>query len=74
MSVVPHLGFSLSEKPLTPKNLGEYLKGPQRQLCKEVSCFQYDKNKKFSLLSDPIPIKPLPDLKKVPSFTHCSKY
>ena len=60
-----HLEVSLPEKPLTPKNISESLKGPQRKLWKEPLFVQYDKNKSVSLISYLIPIKSLPDGTKV---------
>ena len=61
MPVVSHLEVRLPEKPLTLKNIGKVLKGPQRKICKETSFVQYEKDKNVSLLSDPIPIKSLSD-------------
>ena len=58
--VVSHLQFFIPVKPLTPSNIGEALKGPQRKLRKEYLFVKYDKNKNFSLLSDSLPIKYLP--------------
>ena len=63
--MVSHLEVSLSEKPLTPKTIGEALNGPQRQFYNEALFVQYDKNKNVSLLLYPIPIKYLPDITKV---------
>ena len=48
--VVSHLEVRLSEKHLTPKNIGEDIKGPQRQFWKEALCVQYEKNKYSNLL------------------------
>ena len=48
--VVSHLEVCLSEKHLTPKNIGEDIKGPQRQFWKEALCVQYEKNKYSNLL------------------------
>ena len=62
--VVSHLEVRLPKKPPTPKNIGDALGGPQRQLWKEALFVQYDKNKNVSLLSAPIPIKSLPKGKK----------
>ena len=59
--MVSHLEFSLPKKPPTPKNIGDDLGGPRRQLWKEALFVQYEKNKMFSLLSAPIPINPLPE-------------
>ena len=42
-----------------PKNIGEGLKGTQRKFWKEALFVKYDKNKNFSILFDPIPIKSL---------------
>ena len=61
ISVVSRIEVCLSEIPLTPNNIDEYLKFPQRQFCKEVLFVQYNKNKNVSLLSDPTPIKSLSD-------------
>ena len=63
--VVSHLEVSLSEKPLTPKYIGEDLKGPQRKFWKEDLFLQYEKSKNAILLLSPIPIKFLPDWTKV---------
>ena len=49
----------------TPRNIGDYLGGPQRQFWKEDLFVQYDKKKNLSLLSAPTPIKPLPEGTKV---------
>ena len=62
--VVSHLDFFLLYKPLIPKKIGEYPKGPQKQLLKEDIFVKYEENKSVSLLLDPIPIKYLPDGKK----------
>ena len=62
---VSYLEFRLPHKPLTPNNIGEALKGPQRQLRKESLCVQYYKNKNASLLSAPIPIKSIPEETKI---------
>ena len=43
--VVSHIEVSLPEKPLTPNNIVEALKGPQRQLLKEALFVQYEKEK-----------------------------
>ena len=64
-SVVSHLSVCLPKKPPTPNNIGKALIIPQRQLQKEVLFVKYDKNKNVSLISDPIPIKSLPDGTKV---------
>ena len=63
--MVSHLEVCLPEKSLTPKKIGETLKGPQRQFWKEYLFVQYENNKKFSLHLAPIPIKYLPDGTKV---------
>ena len=39
--VFSHLEVCLPEKPLTPKNIVEDLKGPQKQSCKEALFVQY---------------------------------
>ena len=62
--MVSHFKVSLPEKYPTPKNIGEGLKGIKRQLWKETLFFQYDKNNNVSLLSDPTPIKSLPEGKQ----------
>ena len=54
----------MPEKPSTPKNIGEGLKGPQRQFWKEYLFVQYDK-KNVSLLSACIIIKSLSEGTKV---------
>ena len=63
--MVSHLEVRLPKKPPTPKNIGDALGGPQRQFWKEGIFVKYDKNKNVSLLSDPVPIKYLPEGKKV---------
>ena len=63
--MVSHLEVCLPKKPPTPKNIGEGLKGTQRQLCKEAIFVQYDRNINVSLISDPIQIKSLPEVTKV---------
>ena len=63
--LVSHLEVSLPKKPPITKNILEGFKGPQRQFWKEDLFVRYDKNKRFSLLSAPIPIKSLPEVKKV---------
>ena len=42
---------------MTPKKIGEGLKGPQIKLQKEDLFVQYDKNENVRLLLDPVPIK-----------------
>ena len=59
--MVSHLEVRFPKKPPTPNNIGDALGGPQRKFWKEALFVQYDKNKNFSLLSDPIPIKSLPE-------------
>ena len=66
--MVSHIEVSLPDKPCIPNNIGETLKGRQRQLWKEALFVQYDKSKIFSLPSDPEPIKFLPEGKKIPPF------
>ena len=63
--VVSHLEVLLPKKPPTPKNIGEGLSSPQKKFWKEAMFVQYDNNKIVSLLSDPIPIKSLPEGTKV---------
>ena len=63
--MVSHIEVHLPNKNPTPKNIGEGLKGPQRKFWKESLFVKYDKNKNISLLSDPIPIKYLPEGTKV---------
>ena len=63
--MVSHLEVRLPKKPSTLKNIGGALGGPQRKFWKESFFVQYDKNKNVSLLSAPIPIKSLPEGKKV---------
>ena len=65
ISVVAYLEFCLPDKPSTPKNTGEFFWCPQRKLWKEALFVKYNKNKCFSLLLDPIPIKSLPEVTKV---------
>ena len=55
------LNFISPKRSLTPKNIGEGLKGPQRQFWKEYLFVQYEKNKNFSLILDLIPIKYVPE-------------
>ena len=59
--VVSHLEVRLPKKPLRPKNIIDAFGGTQRQFWKVDPFVQYDKNKQFILLSDPIPIKSLPE-------------
>ena len=63
--VVSNLEVRIPKKPLTPKNIGEGLNGPQTKFWKEALFVQYDRNKNFSLPYAPIPIKSLPEGKKV---------
>ena len=63
--MISHLEVRLPDKSLTPKNIGETLKDPQRQFCEEYLYVQYDKNKNGSLLSAPTPFKLLHDVTKV---------
>ena len=63
--VVSHIEVCLPKKLPTPKNIGEDLSVPQRQFWKEALFVKYDKNTNVNLLSDPIPIKSLPEGKKV---------
>ena len=57
--MVSHIEVCLPEKPLKLNNIGGDLKAPQRKLQKEDLFLQYDKNKCVSIISAPIPIKPL---------------
>ena len=43
--VVLHLEGHLPKKPLTPKNIGEVIKGTHQQLWKEALFVKYDKKK-----------------------------
>ena len=63
--VVSNLEVFLPKKHPTSKNIVEGLKVPQRQFWKEDLFVQYYKNKIFSLLSYPIPIKYFPEVKQV---------
>ena len=63
--MVSHLEVIFQEKPLTQKNIDEYLKISQRQLYKEALSVQYKKNKNISLLLDTILIKYLPGVTTV---------
>ena len=63
--MVSHIEVCLPNKPPIPNNIGEALGGPQRQFWKEAIFVQYDNNKNISLFSAPIPIKFLPEGKKV---------
>ena len=47
------LGVSLPEKPITPKKIGEDIKGPHRQFWKEALFILYDKNKKSTFSQIP---------------------
>ena len=75
--VVSPIEISIPKKPPIPKNIGEDLKVPQRQFWKEALFLKYDKNKNFSLISAPIPIKYLPERTKffrsliAPSIKEC---
>ena len=62
--VISHLEVCIPNKPPTPKNIGGGLKVPHRKLWKENLFVKYDKNKIYSLLLDPIPIKSLSEGKK----------
>ena len=57
--IVSNIEVRFPNKPPTPNNIGEGLNGPQRQLWKEAIFVQYDRNINVSLISAPIPIKPL---------------
>ena len=59
--MVSHIEVHLPKKPPTPNNIGGGLKVPQRKLWKEVLFVHYNKNKNPSLISDPIPIKSIPE-------------
>ena len=63
--VVSHIEGHLPNKSPTLKNIGEGLKRPPKNLWKSYLFVKYEKNKNFSLLSAPIPIKPLPEGKKL---------
>ena len=63
--MVSHIELRLPNKPPTPKNIGKGLKGLQKKSLKEALFVQYFKNKNVSLLLDTIPIKSLPEGKKV---------
>ena len=60
-TVSSHLEVRPPNKLPTPNNIGEGLKIPQRQLWKEALFVEYEKNRNFSFLLDPIPIKYLPE-------------
>ena len=66
--MVSHFEVILPDKTITPNNIGEYLKGPQRQLWNEALFVQYNKNQNVGLLLDPIPIKSIPEGTKVLCF------
>ena len=66
--VVSHPEVSLPDKSPTPKNIGEGLKGPERQLWKEALFVQYDKNKIPAFFQ--IPSQSNPSLKKKNSSVH----
>ena len=63
--MVSHIELCLPKKPPAPNNIGEGLKGPQRQFWKEDLFVQYDKNRNDSLISALTPIKFLPDVTKL---------
>ena len=63
--MVSNLEVRLPKKAHTLNNIGDALGGPQRQFWKEALFVQFDKNKNVSLLSAPIPIKSLPEVKKI---------
>ena len=63
--MVLHIGFCLREKTLTPKNIGEGLRGPHRKFWKETLFAQNDKNKNVRLILDTTPIKSLTQVKKL---------
>ena len=62
---VSHIELHIPEKPLTPKNIREALKGTQWKFWKEALFVKYDNNIKVNLLLDTIAIKYFPDGKKV---------
>ena len=47
--MVSHIEVSLPEKPITPNNIGESIKGPHEQIGKEYLFVKYDKNKYSTL-------------------------
>ena len=55
--VVSHLEVYLTDKHLTPKNIGEALKFPQRNFWKENVFVKNYKNENANLLSAPTPVK-----------------
>ena len=63
--MVLHFEVRLPNKHPTPKNIGEGLKGHQRQFWKESLFVHYDNNRNVNPLLDTIPIKPLPEGTKV---------
>ena len=68
--ITAYLWFHISEfvsqrKCLTPKNICEALKGPQRQFLKEALFVQYDNNKNEIILSTPTSIKYIPEGTKI---------
>ena len=63
--MVSHIEVILPEKPQTPNNIDEALKGHQRQIWKESLLVKYDNSKRFNLLSDIVTIKYVPDGTKV---------
>ena len=64
--MVSHIEVCLLEKSPTPKNIGEAFNGSQRQFWKKDLFMKYNKNKSVILTLDTIPIKSLPEGKKVP--------
>ena len=51
--MISHIEVSLPEKPITPNNIGESIKGPRKQIWKEALFVKYDKNKYSTLLLIP---------------------
>ena len=43
--MVTHIEVSLTEKHITPNNIGEAIKGPHKQIWKEALLVKYEKNK-----------------------------
>ena len=67
--MISHIEVRIPEKPLTSKNIDEYLKDPQIQLWKEALFMQYDKKKyqtSFGSHTNHIPTSSNKD----PMFTH----
>ena len=63
--MVLHIEVHIPGKSLVPNKIVEGLNIPQINLLKGALSLKYEMNKNISLLSDPIPIKYLPEGTKV---------